>query len=245
MLSFALRRGAFISHKVLYSLCSSQRCRSTALPHLFTSNPSPCLPSLSANPFLLARPLHSSVARPKKRPQPEPPPREPGLLRYDMEELHKSPKPAVYLSVASLLPFVCPTLYMAMTETYIPEVAYAQVAYGASFLSFMGGARWGFALPPSSPAKLDWENLANSVVPSLLACVTMLLIKEMSPAILMLIIGLGIALHYDLALLPTYPPWFKALRAIMTVVAAASLTGLLMVYGIYPEKKLFSEGKDK
>lgn len=130
---------------------------------------------------------------------------------------------------------------MAGTESYIPELAYAQVAYGASILSFVGGARWGFALPESSPAKPDWMNLSNSVVPSLLAWVAMLMSDSIVPAATMVVMGLGIALHYDLALLPTYPSWFKALRAVLTVVAAFSLVGTLMVKSIYPEKKLFSE----
>lgn len=256
MLTFALRRGALISQKVLHSVCSSQKCWSPTLPilsslgtrshFLSTAGPSFILPSpASRGPSLLAYTcsIHTSSICLKKRPQPEPPPRELDLLRYDMKELPKSPKPALYLGFSGLLPFVCPTLFMAVTETFIPEVAYAQVAYGASILSFLGGARWGFALPPSSPAKPDWINLANSVVPSLLAWVAMLMSDTIVPATTTLIMGLGIALHYDLSLLPTYPGWFKALRSILTVVAAASLTGMLLVYGIYPEKKLFSEEK--
>lgn len=250
MLTFALRRGAFISHKVLYSLCSSQRCCSTALPSLFTPKTSPCLFSPTAHPLLLprpsslARPLHSSAARLKKRPEPEPPPRELDLLRYDMKDLPKSPRPALCLGLSGLLPFVCPALFMAVTESFIPELAYAQVAYGASILSFVGGARWGFTLPPGSPAQPDWINLANSVVPSLLAWAAMLMSETVVSAATMVIMGLGIALHYDLALLPTYPSWFKALRAVLTVVAAASLTGTLLVYAAYPEKRLFAGDKD-
>lgn len=176
----------------------------------------------------------------KKRQQIEAP-RELDLLRYDMKSLWKGPKPALYLGFAGLIPFVAPTLFMAVTENYYPELAYAQVAYGASILSFLGGARWGFALPESSPARPDWINLANSVVPSLLAWATMLMSDNIVSAATMVILGLGIALHYDLALLPTYPSWFKALRAILTIVAFFSLFGTLMVKEVYPEKKLFSD----
>lgn len=179
--------------------------------------------------------------KPKKRTPPEPPPRELDLLRYDMKDLLESPKPALYLGFAGLIPFVAPTLFMAVTEIYSPELAYAQLAYGASIVSFLGGARWGFALPESSPAKPDWINLANSVVPSLLAWVTMLMSDNIIPAATMVIMGLGISLHYDLSLLPTYPSWFKALRAIMTTVAFFSLVGTLIINGIYQEKKIFSD----
>ncbi|XP_029355187.1 transmembrane protein 69-like isoform X2 [Echeneis naucrates] len=185
--------------------------------------------------------FHSSVVRMKKRLLPEPPPRELDLLRYDMKDLLKSPKPALYLGFAGLLPFVCPTLLMAVTENYLPELAFAQLAYSAAIISFLGGARWGFALPESSPAKPDWINLANSVVPSLLAWVTMLMSDNIIPAVTMVIMGLGISLHYDLSLLPTYPSWFKALRSILTTVAMFSLVGTLIMNGIYPEKKLFSD----
>lgn len=252
MLTFMLRRGAFISTKLLPSVRSSQRCWSSALAPLSTPGTSSCFFSPAGRPFLLpssasvltcTRPIHTSVVRLKKRPQPEPPPRELDLLRYDMKDLPKSPKPALYLGFSGLLPFACPTLFMAMTENFIPELAFAQVAYGASILSFLGGARWGFALPPGSPAQPDWINLANSVVPSLLAWVAMLMSDSIVSATTMVIMGLGIALHYDLSLLPTYPSWFKALRSVLTVVAAVSLTGMLLVYGIYPEKRLFSEEK--
>ncbi|XP_061635826.1 transmembrane protein 69-like [Phyllopteryx taeniolatus] len=185
--------------------------------------------------------FHSSVIRLKKRLQPEPPPRELDLLRYDMKDLWKSPKPALWLGFAGLIPFVAPPLFMGVTESYLPEFAYAQVAYAASIVSFLGGARWGFALPDSSPAKPDWINLSNSVIPSLLAWVTMLMADSIVPAATMVIMALGISLHYDLSLLPTYPSWFKALRAVLTMVAFFSLVGTLIAHGIYPEKNFFSE----
>lgn len=183
--------------------------------------------------------FHSSAVRLKKRPQPEPPPRELDLLRYDMKDLWKSPKPALVLGFAGLIPFVSPTLLMAVTESYCPELAFAQLAYGASIVSFLGGARWGFALPESSPSKPDWMNLANSVVPPLLAWVTMLMSDSLVPAVSMVVMALGISLHYDLSLLPTYPSWFKALRSVLTTVAFLSLIGTLIINGIYPEKRLF------
>ncbi|XP_077440380.1 transmembrane protein 69-like [Vanacampus margaritifer] len=185
--------------------------------------------------------FHSSVVKLKKRPQPEPPPRELDLLRYDMKDLWKSPKPALWLVFAGLIPFVAPPLFMCVTEIYVPEFAYIQVAYGVSIISFLGGARWGYALPESSQAKPDWINLSNSVVPALFAWVTMLMAESIVPAVTMVIMGLGISLHYDLSLLPTYPSWFKALRAVLTIVAFFSLLGTLITCQMYPEKNFFSE----
>lgn len=127
---------------------------------------------------------------------------------------------------------------MAIQKVFYPELVFAQIAYGASIVSFLGGIRWGFALPEGSPAQPDWINLANSVVPSLIAWIALLFKDDLTQAGTMVIMGLGIALHYDLALLPTYPSWFKVLRAILTIVAASSLIASLFILSAYPEKRL-------
>ncbi|XP_028666649.2 transmembrane protein 69 [Erpetoichthys calabaricus] len=194
-------------------------------------NPGSCWPKVQS--------LHTSCHHHrKKRSDVEPGPRELDLLRYDMKEVKRTPKPALYLGILGLVPFVSAPLLMAVMEVYYPEVAYAQVAYGACILSFLGGARWGFTVPEGSPAPPDWLNLANSVVPPLVAWVALLLRGSITEAALMVIMGLGIALHYDISLLPGYPAWFKALRAILTVVATFCLVATLILKNIYPEKRL-------
>ncbi|NXU67374.1 TMM69 protein, partial [Horornis vulcanius] len=139
-----------------------------------------------------------------------------------LESLKDSPKPVLYLSLLGLVPFVAVPLAMAVQGTYCPELAFAQVAYGAVTASFLGGMRWGFALPENSPAKPDWLNMANGTVPPLLACQA-LLFKDVTQGAVMLMLALGIALHYDVSLLPTYPRWFKKLRVVGTVVMILSL----------------------
>lgn len=189
-----------------------------------------------------AQAFHSSAWMQKKKEPEAPPPRELDLLRYDIRDMKNAPKPALYLGLSGLLPFVAAPLSMAVTELYLPEVAFAQIAYGASIVSFLGGVRWGFALPEGSPAKPDWMNLANSVVPSLLAWVALLFSKEnLTQSALMVIIGLGVSLHYDLALLPTYPSWFKALRSLLTVVAFFSIVSTIIIKEVYPEKKFLTK----
>ncbi|XP_029939037.1 transmembrane protein 69-like [Salarias fasciatus] len=267
MFSFTLRRSSFATHKLLHWSCPPQRLWTSTLnvsshsgafsSYRLPSSETACghvnsssllgfrtelfrkVQTNSVSHWIRNECFHSSAVRLKKRAKPEPPPRELDLLRYDLKNIWESPKPALYLGFAGLIPFVGPSLFMAVTENYYPELAYAQLAYAASIVSFLGGARWGFALPESSPASPDWINLANSVVPSLLACMTMLISDNITPAIIMVIMGLGISLHYDLALLPTYPSWFKALRSVLTVVATFSLVGTLLLSGSFPEKKLF------
>ncbi|XP_055084706.1 transmembrane protein 69-like isoform X1 [Periophthalmus magnuspinnatus] len=155
---------------------------------------------------------------------------------FSLKALFQSPKPALYLGFSGLIPFLAPPVLMAATNTFYPEVAFAQMVYGASIVSFLGGARWGFALPQGSPALPDWKNLGNSVVPSLLAWMALLCRDNIAEGVLVVIMGLGLSLHYDLTLLPEYPAWFKALRTILTLVATFSLVATLALKNIYFEK---------
>ncbi|NXM52364.1 TMM69 protein, partial [Illadopsis cleaveri] len=151
------------------------------------------------------------------------------------ESLKDSPRPALYLSLGGLVPFVAVPLAMAVQGSYCPQLAFAQLAYGAATASFLGGMRWGFALPENSPAKPDWLNLANGTVPPLLACQA-LLFKDVTQGAVMLMLALGIALHYDISLLPTYPRWFKLLRVLGTAVMVLSLLATVAL-------KAFLEGE--
>ncbi|XP_054427610.1 transmembrane protein 69 [Pteronotus mesoamericanus] len=173
---------------------------------------------------------HTSPCTFKK--QPVLPARPPKTIMY----LPDSPKPAIYVSLAGLIPFFAPPLIMVMAETYIPALAFTQMAYGASFLSFLGGIRWGFALPEGSPAKSDFLNLASSTAPVVFSWLAFLISERLSEAIVTVIIGLGIALHTELFLLPHYPNWFKALRIVGTLVAFLSFVITLLLKDIYPEK---------
>ncbi|XP_013917393.1 PREDICTED: transmembrane protein 69 isoform X2 [Thamnophis sirtalis] len=160
---------------------------------------------------------------------------DPGL--FDLASLKDSPKPAIYVAASVLFPFVSVPLTMAIQKASYPELAFAEIAYAASILSFLGGIRWGFTLLEGSPAKPDWRNLGNSIVPPLLAWITLLL-KDLTTAGIMVIIGLMIALNNDLVLLPTYPNWFKALLVILTLVAAFATFVTLIYVNFYPERYL-------
>lgn len=157
---------------------------------------------------------------------------------FSMKALTLAPKPALYLGFSGLIPFLSAPLLMAATQSFYPEVAFAQMAYGASIVSFLGGARWGFAIPPGSPAQPDWMNLGNSVVPSLLAWLALLCKDNFTEGALVVIMGLGLSLHYDLTLLPGYPAWFKAMRTVLTLVATFSLVSTLVFKKFCTERKI-------
>ncbi|XP_005398751.1 PREDICTED: transmembrane protein 69 [Chinchilla lanigera] len=174
----------------------------------------------------------SSCSFKKKQEQEVLPARPPITITY----LPESPKPALYITLAGLIPFIAPPLIMVMTKSYIPALAFTQMAYGASFLSFLGGVRWGFTLTEGSPAKPDYLNLANSVAPIVFSWFAFLISERLSEAIVTVIIGLGVTLHVELFLLPHYPNWFKALRIVVTLVAVLSFAVTLILQDIYPEK---------
>ncbi|NWU08829.1 TMM69 protein, partial [Cephalopterus ornatus] len=182
--------------------------------------------------------FHTSLPLSKKKKPPE----SETESQKSKESLKDAPKPALYLSLGGLVPFVMGPVAMAIQGSYYPEVAFAQVAYGAVTASFLGGMRWGFALPEDSPAKPDWLNLANGIVPPLFAWQA-LLYKDATLGAVMLVMALGIALHYDVALLPPYPRWFKRLRVWGTVVMVLSLLATPALKLILDEQRL--EGRNK
>lgn len=168
-----------------------------------------------------------------------------GKTSFSLKSLRQAPKPALYLGLSGLIPFMSAPLLMAATQSFYPELAYAQVVYGAAIVSFLGGARWGFAIPAGSPAQPDWMNLGNSVIPSLIAWMALLCKDNITEGALFVMMGLGLSLHYDLTLLPGYPSWFKAMRTVLTLVATFSLVATLALKQVCSEKKTWANSKLK
>ncbi|XP_024427021.2 transmembrane protein 69 [Desmodus rotundus] len=233
---FSQASSKMLKYPFMVGLGASRRTEILSLKTCLQQNFSPLfLRPLPFSSFLVCmnktQYYHTSPCSFKKH-KPVLPARPPKTIMY----LPDSPKPALYVSLAGLVPFFAPPLIMLMTKTYIPVLAFTQMAYGASFLSFLGGIRWGFALPEGSPAKLDLLNLATSTAPVVFSWLAFLVSERLSEAIVTVIIGLGIALHNEFFLLPHYPNWFKALRIVITLVAILSFVITLLLKNIYPEK---------
>ena len=140
----------------------------------------------------------------------------------DLKHLPSAPAPALCLGLSGLIPFVSAPLYMYNSGFFLPDVATAQLAYGASILSFLGGVRWGMLvagagddLPPS------WGQYTWSVTPSLISW-TALLAPSATVGVPICVTGLLMAAAVDLKQ-PSYPPWFRSLRFILTLFAVISL----------------------
>jgi hypothetical protein len=135
------------------------------------------------------------------------------------------------LGPAGLLPFVVLALAGWLgPDDWLPAYARAQLAYAAVIASFVGALHWGLALSPDSvPDRMVGLALGWSVAPSLVAWIALLL--DNRPGLVLMAALLVIALGVDLLLYRRYriawiTPWFLRLRALLTVVAVASLLAM-------------------
>jgi len=149
--------------------------------------------------------------------------------------LRHSPAPALGLGLAGLIPFVAAPAYMYNAGVFLPSIATAQLTYGATILSFLGGVRWGLLASGGPHLPPTWSQYSWSVTPSLIAWAA-LLIPNQTAATTLCAAGLTTALVLDLKQ-QGYPDWFRGLRLILTLGAVVSLLcslGLSMGIGITP-----------
>src|SRR3712207_2095506 len=87
------------------------------------------------------------------------------------------PRPALWLGIAGLLPFLASALLCWTAPPNWRGVAlYALAAYGAVILSFLGAVHWGLALrAPAAEAPALAPRLGLGVLPSLIGWVALLL----------------------------------------------------------------------
>lgn len=153
------------------------------------------------------------------------------ILR-NLRHLPSAPAPALCLGLAGLIPFVSAPLYIYNSGFFLPDVATAQLAYGASILSFLGGVRWGILV---GDGKRDWAGYTWSVSPSLLAWVS-LLVPDLTAGFLLTTSGLLAAAVLDLQH-SSYPAWLKGLRVVLTLFAVLSLVSSTVFLHTLASKK--------
>ena len=151
----------------------------------------------------------------------------------NLNEVKASPMPALTLGLSGLIPFVAAPCLIINSGFFLPTIATAQLAYGTTILSFLGGVRWGFTIPEENPVRPDWVNLIYSVTPPLIAWIGLLCAEPFST--LTVISGLTFAVYFDMTMFG-YPAWFKGLRLILSFVAVLSLWTTLMCRYMLKEK---------
>ena len=133
--------------------------------------------------------------------------------------------PALILGFSGLFPFVG----LASMIGFGPDAwhGYSLMAlsyYGAVILTFVGALHWGYALKRSAREGEAWLQYGFSVAPALVAWLSLLF--PVWTALRLQAAGLLICYVFDrsTARNDPVPEWFLKLRAVLTVLGAASLT---------------------
>jgi hypothetical protein len=142
---------------------------------------------------------------------------------------HKIPPSALGLGLAGLIPFVaCAVSQWASVPQLSPaDGLRAGMFYGAVILSFLGGIRWGTAIP-SSNSKSQNLDFGLSVLSSLAGWVSLLVSPLLGLSLLIaafLLQSLWDVLSVERGMLPH---WFGTLRMVLTVGAVLSLSAMLV-----------------
>ncbi|CAF3385169.1 unnamed protein product [Rotaria socialis] len=145
---------------------------------------------------------------------------------------HIKDAPTVPLSfgLLGLVPFAAVPLYMYSTGVYSPDLAFTQLAYSASILSYIGGIRWGRLLEESN----DWKQYAYAILPSIAAWLALLVPGRWS--ILWALTSFQGFAFYDVTR-PGYPLWFKGLRVLLTAVSSLTLFATLTLSFVLRKKE--------
>jgi hypothetical protein len=132
---------------------------------------------------------------------------------------------ALMLGVGGLTPFVGLTLVIGLgPEVWLGYSLMALSYYGAVILTFVGALHWGYALKRSAFAEATWMQYGFSVAPALVAWLSLLF--PVWTALRLQAASLIICYVFDrsMARSDPVPQWFMKLRAVLTVIAALSLT---------------------
>lgn len=158
-------------------------------------------------------------------------------FRY-LRHLKDAPLAPLSLGLLGLVPFAAVPIYMYSTGIYSPDLAFTQLAYSASILSFIGGIRWGKLLDQSN----EWKEYTYSILPSIAAWLALLVPGRWS--ILWAISSLQGFAFYDVTK-PGYPLWFKGLRVLLTAAASLTLLTTLALSFFLPKKEAQSKNTER
>eukprot|EP00088_Acartia_fossae_P003666 TRINITY_DN11568_c0_g1_i2.p1 TRINITY_DN11568_c0_g1~~TRINITY_DN11568_c0_g1_i2.p1 ORF type:complete len:205 (-),score=0.63 TRINITY_DN11568_c0_g1_i2:94-708(-) len=157
----------------------------------------------------------------------------------DLKELPSSPKPALYLGLAGVIPFAAGPLYMLNSGFLLPDIVTAQLAYGATILSFLGGVRWGLLVKGDKDLPPSWAQYTWAVTPSLLAWVSILL-PDIGLGVSLCASSLALTAYLDLTQ-SGYVGWFRGLRFLLSFFAVLSLIATLFCINKLGVKKHASD----
>jgi hypothetical protein len=141
-----------------------------------------------------------------------------------MPELSAS-APVLILGIGGLVPFVGLAAVIALgPQTWYVYWMVALSHYGAVILTFVGALQWAYALKRSARGSAAWLQYGFSVTPALIAWLSLLF--PVWTALQLQAGGLLVCYAFDrnMARFDPVPAWFLRMRAVLTLVGAASLT---------------------
>jgi hypothetical protein len=150
-------------------------------------------------------------------------------FRY-LRHLKDAPIAPLSFGLLGLVPFAAVPIYMYSTGVYLPDLAFTQLAYSASIISFVGGIKWGTLLENSN----NWKQYTYSILPSIAAWLALLVPGRWS--ILWALSCLQGFAFYDVTR-PGYPLWFKGLRVLLTAISSLTLLATFTLSFILPKKE--------
>jgi hypothetical protein len=141
---------------------------------------------------------------------------------------HRIPPAALWLGLGGLIPFVACGAAVAvdLALPVIGDPMRALVGYGAVILSFLGGARWGFALRMQD-AGLQARAFLLAVCPSIAGWLLLLAPPPLALAaspILFLLLGVADRRLTEIGA----PLWYARLRTLLTSIVVLTLFGALL-----------------
>jgi hypothetical protein len=139
------------------------------------------------------------------------------------------PPAALWLGGTGLIPFIVPVVALWLGSPTWREPAWAVLhGYAAIILSFIGAIHWGAALRENDPGRL-WQAMGWSVMPALLAWVTLMLPHRHAVALLLLGFAAQYLMDRHAVAAGWLPVWYGRLRRGLTsgVVACLALALVL------------------
>lgn len=134
-----------------------------------------------------------------------------------------TPAAALWLGGLGLIPFMAPVVALWLGSPAWREPAWAVLhGYAAIILSFVGAVHWGAALRENDPRRL-WQAMSWSIVPALLAWVTLMLPHRHGVALLLLGFAAQYLMDRRAVAMGWLPAWYGRLRRALTAGVTACL----------------------
>ena len=145
------------------------------------------------------------------------------------DRLAAVPRTALWLGLAGLIPFVSGGIGVWLNV--IGDIRFALplivLTYGCLIAAFLGGVRWGAAMQNNEVAPLPSQFIL-AIVPTLMALVAFMLpLPQAFTLLIVLFVAQGV-LDLNAVQQTRLAEWYAPLRLLLTIIAALSMTSLLV-----------------